>query len=327
MRSAKKPKGLKYREVWINLVVIGVAFLLFTIWYRNTAGDAIQTNEELMKYNKVYLITVDNIQPYWYEIDQGAADMARAIGVNYIWVAPDKIEANTVNRQIELINNAVDDGANALIIAADDPKRISGAVEDAKARGVKIIYVDSPAYEEAMTTLATDNYEAGILQGEAMLSLLDKYKIQGGAIGLISVADKQNTALREAGIRKVLEDDGRFTVLSTVYTEGTVDQAQKAASRLIRENEELVALFGLNQATTEGVGNAIKADNNRIIGVGFDKSEALLKLFNEGSLKALMLQNPYTMGYLGMAEAVAAILGNETGPTYFDTGISVLKSE
>jgi ribose transport system substrate-binding protein len=78
---------------------------------------------------------------------------------------------------------------------------------------------------------------------------------------------------------------------------------------------------------SEGIGNAIKADNNRIIGIGFDKSDKLLQLYNEGSLKALMVQNSYTMGYLGLAEAIAAITGNDTGPSYFNTGISVLRSE
>lgn len=318
---------MKLNKVIINILVIVTAILLFTVWYRNTIGNAVRTTAPLVKYNKIYLITVDHIQPYWYEINQGATDMANSTGVNYKWTAPEKIELTAYNRQIELINETVNDGANAIIIAADDPKKISGAVEDAKARGVKIIYVDSPAYEEAITTLATDNYTAGLIQGETMLSELKKNNIESGSVGLISIKEKQNVALREAGIRKAMEEDDRFTLLDTVYTEGTVEQAEAAAGDLINKNKDLVALFGLNQSTTEGVAKAIMADNNRIIGVGFDKSEAILKLFNAGSLKALMIQNPYTMGYLGMSEAIAAILGKDTGPTYFDTGISVLKND
>lgn len=40
-----------------------------------------------------------------------------------------------------------------------------------------------------------------------------------------------------------------------------------------------------------------------------------------------MVQNSYTMGFLGMAEAVAAILEKDTGPIYINTGISVLKKD
>jgi ribose transport system substrate-binding protein len=84
-------------------------------------------------------------------------------------------------------------------------------------------------------------------------------------------------------------------------------------------------LFATNEVTSEGVGTAIKANQNRIVGIGFDKSDLNLKLLDSGSLKAIVVQNPYTMGYLGMAEAFAALKGYDTGPSYIDTGVSVLR--
>ena len=50
-----------------------------------------------------------------------------------------------------------------------------------------------------------------------------------------------------------------------------------------------------------------------------------MKLLNDGSLKVIINQNPYTMGYLGMAEAIAAILGKNTGPEFINTGVTVEK--
>ncbi len=49
-----------------------------------------------------------------------------------------------------------------------------------------------------------------------------------------------------------------------------------------------------------------------------------MNLLADGSLKAAMAQNPYTMGYLGMAQAIAALKGFSTGPATIDTGVSVL---
>jgi ribose transport system substrate-binding protein len=74
-----------------------------------------------------------------------------------------------------------------------------------------------------------------------------------------------------------------------------------------------------------GVGNAIKMDNNRLIGVGFDKSDATMKLLEANSLNVIIAQNPYTMGYLGMAEAYAALNGFNTGPSYINTGVTVIR--
>ncbi len=303
-----------------NFLVIMFAFYIFIIWYRGSE-PYIQTSSSLVQYYKVYLITVDKT-PYWHIVDKGAGDMAKAIGVQYIWNAPD---VRSVEKQIEIIENAVNNGANALLVAADDPKKIAGVIEDAKARGVKIIYVDSPAYEEAITTLSSDNYQAGESAGRTMLSLLQKQNITKGTIGIVSVESKENTQQREAGFRKVILEDAKFTLPDTLYTDGSVDAAKEAANQLIRENSDIVGIIGINQGTGEGVGLAIKEGNDKLTGIGFDDTDMMLKLLGEGSLKALIVQNEYTMGYLGMAQAVAAILGKDTGPSYLNTGTSVME--
>jgi ribose transport system substrate-binding protein len=86
-----------------------------------------------------------------------------------------------------------------------------------------------------------------------------------------------------------------------------------------------VGKYRFNVGTSQGVGYAIKANDNRFVGIGFDKSDITMKLFNDGSLKVIINQNPYTMGYHGMAEAIAAVLGKDTGPSFINTGFSVLE--
>lgn len=309
---------MRQKKIIINITVIALAFLLFTVWYRNSIEIATLETSFLRHY-KVYLITTDK-QQYWEYMNNGAAIMANAIGIDYIWEAP---EVPNVNAQIQIINSAVENGANAIMIAADDPKLISTVVEDAKAKGVKVIYVDSPAYEEAITTLATDNYEAGVLAGQTMISVLDNMDINKGAIGIISITAKENSEQRDRGLRSVMQKDGRYKVLDTVYTNGNVVVVQNEAERLMKENSDLISLYGTNARTTEGVGRAIAADNNRLFGIGFDDTDNNLELLHNGSLKALVIQNPFTMGYLGMAQAIAAILGRDTGPYFINTGASV----
>ncbi|MHB8129535.1 MAG: substrate-binding domain-containing protein [Mobilitalea sp.] len=314
---------MKWNKIMIDIAVIALAFLLFIIWHRNSIENAAETTISNIEFYKVYLITTDKGYQYWGILNEGAADMAEVVGIEYIWEAP--VERNT-DQQIEIINKAVNSGADALLVAADDPKWISAAIEDAKARGVKIIYVDSPAYEEATTTLATDNYEAGVLAGQTMISILDEMGIESGSIGIVNLAAKENTELREIGFRDTLAKDVRFKVLETIYTEtDKSEETQEAAERLINENEDLVALFGTSEGTSIGVGNAIKANDNRYVGVGFDKTEVMTQLLNDGNLQAIIDQNPYTMGYLGMAQAVAAIFGKDTGPEYIDTGVTVVR--
>lgn len=313
------------KKMFIDILIIMMALALFIAWDRHDKADTAVTNTLLNQDYKIYLITVDKKAQYWDILNQGARDMAALLGLTYAWDAP--AERN-IQLQIDVLNNAVNNGANAILLAADSPKKISAAVEDAKARGVKIIYVDSPANEEAIITLATDNEHAGTLAGNTMRTQLEDAGIVSGKIGIISVdSTKENTMLREKSFRKVLEANGKFTILDTEYMGGDLIASQEAASKLIKENPDLVGLFGTNETTSIGVGNAILNNNINIIGIGFDKTEKMLILLNKDGVRALMVQYPYTMGYLGVAEAVAALKGYDTGPFFLDTGVTVLEKQ
>jgi ribose transport system substrate-binding protein len=311
------------KKIMMDFIVISLALLLFFIWHHNYINKVTQTTTFPESKNiDVYLITTDKGFQYWGIMNQGAADMAALMGINYSWEAP--AQRSTAG-QIELINKAVEQGADALLVAADEPMMVSEAIKDAKAKGVKIIYVDSPAFEEAITTLSTDDYKAGVKAAQTMLTILeDKGKVSG-SVGIVNLAAKANTKLREDGFRKTLDDDARFKVLETVYLESDeIEGSQKAAERMMNENEDLVALFGASERTSIGVGSAIKASGNKYVGVGFDKTEVMMRLLSDQNLNAIIAQNPYTMGYLGVAEAVAAINGEDTGPEFINTGVSVL---
>ena len=311
----------KFRPViFILFALLGCAALL--IFYKKENGKARALTMQAQKY-RVYLITMDRRDQHWFRLNEGAAKMAELLDIEYIWEAPEN-RSNT--RQIELIYEAVENGADLILLAANDPVALSTAIEDAKARGVLIIYVDSPAYQEAVTTLATDNYFAGRTAGRIMLEELEERGISSGSVGIIGVSTSTNSTMnRELGFREVLKEDGRFHILDTVYLEGDPLASEEAAVQMIADHPDLVGLFGTNEGSSEGMGRAIKANRSKIIGIGFDRSDENIALLRDGSLQTIIAQNPYTMGYLGMAQAYAALEGLDTGPREIDTGISRLQ--
>jgi ribose transport system substrate-binding protein len=128
---------------------------------------------------------------------------------------------------------------------------------------------------------------------------------------------------REKGFRDVIESDGRFRILDTQYAGSDIALAQTLAQRMITENNDLAGLFGTNEETTTGVGSAIKMSQSQVTGIGFDITDIIQGFLDDGTLQAVMVQNPYTMGYLGMAETIAALRGIDTGPPFINTGVSV----
>ncbi len=289
------------------------------MYLRNKYTNMLIRPTNLENYN-IYYISKDKISQFWYLMNQGIYDMAGLVGVNYFWDTP---KERSVDKQIEIITNAADNGADAMLIAALDPVKVSSAIEYAKSLGVKIIYLDTPAVEEGIITLATDDYSAGVTAGESMIVELAAVGYRQGTIGIVSDSIlSTNTRKRINGFRSVLTTNTNYKLLNTQYGPDKAS-AELIANNYIANNPDLVGIFGTNEDTTVGVGYAISKSNNQIVGIGFDFPPETQQMIENGSLKAVMVQNPYTMGYLGMATTIAALKGFDTGPPYLNTGVTV----
>ncbi len=264
---------------------------------------------------------MDSIDQHWVTLNEGAQKAASELGVTVQFMAPNtKDDA----QQIECVNNAVSAGAAAIIVAANGPDAISSALTEAANAGVKIVYVDSPANVEAEATFSTDNKAAGEKAGKEMLKAFEAAGVTQGTIGIINVnAATDSCVMREEGFRRAFEGTG-FEILETQYGEGDVAKSQSIAENYITQG--VVGIFGCNEGSTAGAGNAIKAaGNGAVIGVGFDKSDAIMGLIQDGHLLCTMAQNPDMMGSMGVEACVKALEGQSLGGAVEDTGVSVLK--
>ena len=270
---------------------------------------------------KIALITMDSIDQHWITLKEGAEKAAAELGVELTFMAPNTKDDAL---QIEQVNNAVSAGNKAIIVAANGPDAISSALKEAAAAGVKIIYVDSPANVDAEATFSTDNTAAGKTAGETMIEALTAKGVTSGKIGIVNVnAATASTVARETGFRSAFEGTG-FELLETQYGEGDAAKSQSIAENYITQG--VVGIFGCNEGSTNGAGNAVKAAAADVVCVGFDKSDAIMGLIDDGFILATMAQNPDVMGYEGVKAAVAALKGEKLGGAVTDTGVSVLKA-
>ena len=272
---------------------------------------------------KIALITMDSVDQHWVSLKEGAEEEAKADDVTVDFMAPDvKDDA----KQIECINNAVAGGYDALMVAANSEDAVSGALQEAIDAGMKLVYVDSPANVEAEATFSTDNKAAGKTAGEEMIKALEDKGVKDGSIGIVNINNSTNTAIqREAGFREAFEGTD-YELLETQFCEGDAAKAQTIAENYITEG--VVGIFGANEGAATGTGNAIKASgSDEIVGVGFDKSDTLKGLIEDGYLVCTMAQNPDQMGKLGVQACIKALNGEDLGGEVTDTGVSVLTKE
>ena len=300
------------RLIVAMLVMLSMGAMVFASGAKEASGEY-----------KVFLITMDQMDQHWVNVDAGCQKAVAELGnVSYRWMAPDvKDDA----KQIEMINNAVASGAQAILLAANGPTAVTSALKEASDAGVKIIYVDSAADFPGFQTLATDNKAAGKTAGTKMMEALKAAGVTSGKIGIVNVnAATASTVAREAGFREAFAGS-QFTILETQYSDGDAARSKDIAANYITLG--CVGIFGANEGCTVGTGNAIQEAGKKIVGVGFDKSDMILSLIKNGYLLATMAQNPDVMGYEGMKAAVKVLQGAALSAQYVDTGVSVLTKD
>ncbi len=272
----------------------------------------------------VYLITMDLTDSYWKSIDDGCLSAVNELGnVTYKWIGPD---AHDDALQSACIDEAVTNGANAILIAANSADGVNASLQKASDAGCKIVYVDSAASYDCVTALSTDNIAAGMTAGQTMINALNTAGITSGTIGVMGVtADTASCVARETGFRQAFEGTD-FTLADTVFMQDNADNVTNAVQDGLAQN--YVGFFGTNEGTTVALGNAVKDAGTESMIVGFDTSDAVLSLVSEGVIYATMQQNPSVMGHDGMAIAIQALEGTYTDTnTTTDTGVTVITQD
>ncbi|MFA6775190.1 MAG: substrate-binding domain-containing protein [Sphaerochaetaceae bacterium] len=300
-----------------------IVSVLLVVALALTAVNANGQKEATGKSWKVQLITMDQMDQHWANVDKGAQKAVTELGnIDYKWNAPaTKDDA----QQIECINNAVAQGADAILLAANGPDAVTAALKEATAAGVKIIYVDSAANYQGEAIFATDNKAAGKTAGEQMLKKFQEMGIKDGKIGVISVnTATASTVAREKGFREAFQGKG-YDILESQYCDGDAARSKDAAANFITQG--VVGLFGANEGSTVGIGNAIHESGSKVVGVGFDKSDMIKQLIKDGYLLCTMAQNPDVMGYDGIKAAAEVLSGKNLGGEVVDTGVSVLTKD
>ncbi len=321
--------GFKKNELtFISVIIFG--FLLFSLIGHMEERTQVVVREDTTSRVKkhapvdsetfcVYLITRDQVSNYWQQIDIGCQKAVQELGnIDYHWTAPPK---NNVEDQREVIQQAVNDGAEAILLAASSYTELNDVLDKATAAGIRLIYVDSPASHPALAELVTDNVDAGRIAGRTMLQALEEAGIKNGTIGLAAGSSNgKNATLRSQGFREIFQGTG-FTVAPTVAHDGNRENIEKE----VINHPEYVGFFGANEQVTWIISEQVQASRRKSIIVGFDTSDFTLSMIQKGIIYATIQQNTEKMGYEGIMLAVASLRGESVGADKKkDMGVNVI---
>ncbi|MFG1921418.1 ABC transporter substrate-binding protein [Cryptosporangium sp. NPDC048952] len=261
---------------------------------------------------------------FWQVMLAGAEQASDDFGVEVNTFGPTS-ETN-IDEQVQLVENSISRGVDGIVIAPNSSSALNSVIERAREAGVKVVTVDTRITTQTEGFIGTDNVKAGQQAGRRMCELL---KAQGRTSGAIlvesSVAGIQSLVDRDRGFRQGLAEGcpGVDSKLQR-YNNNDINTAASQVNDALTANSNLLGVFADNNTSGVGAARAV-ADNkaaDRIPVVAFDSDPQENAALANGTIDALVVQNPYFFGYQGVLSGAMAATGR-TPPREIDPGAVV----
>jgi ribose transport system substrate-binding protein len=141
-----------------------------------------------------------------------------------------------------------------------------------------------------------------------------------------------STMERERGFLDLLSENPRLEVVSSnQYAGATAETAYQASENLLARFKAEDGALGVNgiycpnESSSFGMLRALQDSGlaGKVVLIGFDASEQMVRALENGEFDALVLQDPVNMAYLGVKTIVSHIRG-EAVPARIDTGVTLV---
>jgi ribose transport system substrate-binding protein len=275
------------------------------------------------------IIVKDTTSFFWQIVLAGARKAGQDLSVSVPELGAQS--ESDINGQISILENAVAQKPAAVVIAPTQFAALGKPI-DAAAKQVKIIGIDSAADSKAFTSfLTTDNVQGGRVAAEALAAAITKQygKPEGNVALITSLPGVGSLDQRAKGFKEVLASKyPGLKLIADKVADGQATTALNIMTDLITANPDLRGVFASNLIMAQGAGQAI-AENKlqeKIKLIGFDNDEKLVKFLSDGVIAALIVQDPYRMGYDGIKTALAASKGEKV-PEFVDTGVNQITKD
>ena len=262
--------------------------------------------------HRVAIVAKSTRTEFWLSVFAGAEAAATEYNIELSITGPETEEDyETQNR---MVADAVADGAEALVFSAIDYENNAAAIDAAAESGVRIVAIDSNVDSSAVQTyIGTDNYAAGQMAAQAALDGVEGQLTVGIVNYDVSSANGQE---RERGAVDAFEQSGRARVAAVINTLAEAARAQADTAAMLAEHPEINVLLAFNEPTSVGAADAVEGMGlaEEVFLVGFDSNVATIDGLQDGTVDALIVQNPYAMGYLGVESAYRLLSGQGGSP-------------
>jgi ribose transport system substrate-binding protein len=255
---------------------------------------------------------------FWQAVKMGADNAAKDYNVRITFEGPEN--ESQVDKQVEMLQAALDKKPRAVALAALDTKAVVPLLEKAKAANIPVIGFDSGVDSDIpVTTAATDNIAAAGAAADKMAELIGNQ----GEVAVIVHDQTSRTGIdrRDGFLNRMKSAHTGVQVVDVQYGGGDQLKSTDLAKAMIQAHPNLKGFFGANEGSIIGVLNGVKEMNRegKLVVIGYDAGKQQLDAVRSGVEAGAITQDPIGIGYKSVEAAVKAIKGEQL-PKTIDTG-------
>jgi len=243
--------------------------------------------------------------------EAAAKDLSKSLNIpiSIDWLTPPTEDGQEQARRIA---QAVNSGDNAILISCSDAGKVTGAINDAVARGVQVMTFDSDApLSKRFAFYGVDDMKTGA-------NVMDELaKVMNGKGNVAILAGNQNAPnlrKRADGVKETAKKYPGIKIVGTFYH---IETPEDAAAEVTRENNAHPeingwAMIGGWPLFTKTLLTEINPEKMKIVAV--DALPAQLAYVDKGIAPVLLAQPTYMWGYVSVEKIIDKIYLNKEVP-------------
>ena len=326
MTQMKRHKGCdrrRYRSTsgpWPAFVAAMVSILALFCTLTMSVNAAEATDQIL-----IGLITKTEVNPFFVKMRQTAAAEAEKHGAKLI-ARFGKFDGDNEG-QVAAIENMISAGVKGILITPSNSTGVLGAVKKARDKGILVIALDTatdPA-DAVDATLATDNFEAGVLQGQyarkALGDKAPKLAMLDGTPGGTVDKQRHDGFLKGFGIK-----EGDPAIVGRQNTNGAMDKGQTAMENLLTAHPDINVVYTINEPAAQGAYAAIKKAGKLkdIVLTSIDGGCLGVEFVKDGKIAGTVMQFPKIMATRGVGYVVDFVKTGKKPTGFINTGATLI---
>jgi len=253
---------------------------------------------------------------FWVTVQAGCLAACQEFNLELLWNGPTTETEYT--RQVQIVDSMVARRVDGLAVAATDRRALLAPVERATLAGIPVTIFDSGLdTDRYMSFVATDNLEAGRMAARKLADLLN---FKGDIAILMNAPGSISSMDREDGFREVMEKDyPNIHIVAEQFGMAERSTARAAAENILTAHPKLDGFFASTEPSSMGVLLALKARDlaRQVRFVAFDANDDMIEDLRKGLLDAIVVQDPFKMGY-ETVKTLAEKIAGRTPPRRID---------